>query len=628
MLTDSPIEAILAIPELAEAILLYLTRAQIQLLRQVSRAWWQLCEPYFYLHYHVKIGGSLLHLASPAFEQDEQGEEEEEEDEDDLTSLASTMTAKRARIRQRQCIRSITLWSYQDDPIGLLGRYCSNSLVKLILMDATRQDLETLAQVLPRLTELRTLEVRPTARDAGADVLLCALSKMLSKRLESFKFGLRRLGMIGLRFSTLVDFLKSATGLKNLSLGTIDFLSENNEDGTTTNPDHQVEHHDNIRQRILSSALATEPRRQSPGPFTHVRQLQLGNSVMSRSQVMDFMCMLPNLSTIDLRFGLGSWSPLFLDSLMATGLVLFPTLRRLNLTWYTGIEHIVLAWFLEASPNLQYLSLAGQWEESDVSSGLPKMTEVFQRTRIRLRGLKFLWFDEQSEGTTDLMAFLNSEGCQDLEEIELFQNPSFVQDILYAREMELERGRQQQEQLSTSSSSRGSEETITSALPQDQQHWFRFSRSLTSLQLTGYHGTTASLDLTRALNKFLRQLPRLVDLSITACFQSYTLFEGLGNCPGAESGGHEKDSFRKSWLGERPFLQTLAIRFEDGFRIVPEEFQREIIDRFRFLDTVQLVAEVKQDDSETFEQWRRRLRPGLRLRFLWESEYHCEQLFL
>ncbi|KAG0055329.1 hypothetical protein BGZ83_008969 [Gryganskiella cystojenkinii] len=525
-------------------------------------------------------------------------------------------------------------------------------------MEATRESIDTLAIILPYMNELRTLEVRPMTRDAGADLLLAALSNMPNnKRFESFKFGLRRLGMISLRWSVLIEFLKNATGLKNLSLGTIDFLSDNEDSssspsspcfrgGSSDVQQEENENHESIQDRILCTTLTTDPRNRStpapPGPFRNILQLQLGNSVMSRSQVIDFMSMLPNLSTIDLRFGLGSWSPLFLESLMATGLVQFPTLRRLNLTWYTGIEHMVLAWFLEASPNLQHLSLAGQWA-SDGSSGLGKMAEVLQQrqNRIRLRSLKCLWSDHLSEGTADLIAFLSLETCQDLEEIELSQNPSFMTNLLEAHERELEKERQQREQLhlptattptGNNSNTRDSASSFLTPQPEQERPWFRFSRSLTSLRLTGYHGQAASPELTKTLNRLLRQFPRLIDLAITVYFQSYALFDSLGHCPGTTTERThllQIDSNVNDWLEERPFLQRLSIRFDDGFRIVPEEFQREIVDRFRFLDSIQLVAEVKgEDENKVFEAWRRRLRPGLQLRFSSEMESLSEQLSL
>jgi len=604
----------LTIPELAEAVLVYLTRSQIQLLRLVSRAWSQVCEPHFYLNYHVGLGQSLLELAWPAFDQDDG----EAADRTLLTAIS------RDKVRHRQCIRSVTLNDYKDDPIRLLGQFCPNSLTTLILMDAIKEDLETLGQVAHLLNELRILEIQPTASDTGADLLLNALSQMPNKRLESFQLGLRRFGMISLRWNSLICFLQSATGLKSLSLGTIDFLAE--DEDSATQADTQDENQDTIRQRIM--ATASTPSRGSsppPGPFRNIQLLQLGNSVMSKNQVMDFMSMLPNLSTIDLRFGLGSWSPLFLDSLMATGLVQFPTLKRLKLTWYAVIELVVLVWFLEASPNLQHLSLAGQWT-NDGSGGFPKLTEIFQRSQIRLRGFKFLWWDQQSESSAGILPFLNLRGCQDLEEIELSQNPSFLYDIMQAQEMNLERQQQEQETLSPVSTEESTEPFLPhhhrpQLWPQKERYWFLFSQSLTSLRLTGHLGLGSSLDLTRALNKLLRQLPRLIDLSVTASVSSYAVFEGLGQCPTVERNKGEEESLRTSWLGERPYLQSLMFRLQDGFKVVPEELQGEVVDRFRFLDTVQLVADVKADEGEVLEEWRRRqLRPGLQFIFLWKGE--------
>ncbi|GJJ77383.1 hypothetical protein EMPS_09742 [Entomortierella parvispora] len=603
---DSPIKVILAIPELAEAVLVYLTRSQILLLRLVSKAWHQLCEPHFYLHYHVGLGQSLLELGGEAFDQDD------EEAPDHIHSI------RNEKVRHRQCIRSVTLNGYKDDPIRLLSRFCPNSLTKLILIDAIQEDLETLGQVAYLMNELRTLEIRPTARDTGADLLLSALSQMPNKRLESFKLGPRRLGMISLRWNSLIGFLNSATGLKSLSLGTIDFLAE--EIGGTTQKDIQDEGQETIRQRIMATASApSRGSAPSPGPFTNIQMLQLGNSVMSKSQVMDFMSMLPNISTIDLRFGLGSWSPLFLDSLMATGLVQFPTLKRLNLTWYTVIELVVLVWFLEASPNLQYLGLAGQWTD-DGSSGLPRMTEIFQNIRIRLRGLQFSWWDQHSESAADMMAFLNLKGCHNLEEVELSQNPSFLHDIMQVKENGLERQQQQTELTSAGTGKMIGPSPSQHYRPQDERQWFPFSQSLTSLRLTGHLGLASSLDLTKALNKLLGQLPRLVDLSVTASVSNYSVFDGLGQCHRAASSTEEEDG-RTSWLGERPYLQSLTFRLQDGFRVVPEEFQAEVVDRFRFLDAIQLVADVKTGDNEVLEAWRReRLRPGLQLVFLWKGE--------
>jgi len=92
-----------------------------------------------------------------------------------------------------------------------------------------------------------------------------------------------------------------------------------------------------------------------------------------------------------------------------------------------------------------------------------------------------------------------------------------------------------------------------------------------------------------ALNRTLKQLPRLVDLTMATKLQDFGVFQGLGRDPDIPLPDPRTAVLTGPdavvWSGERPFLQTLVIGCSvEFYNYRMGDIPRQIGKRFRFLE--------------------------------------------
>ncbi|KAF9397847.1 hypothetical protein BGX21_008426 [Mortierella sp. AD011] len=130
------------------------------------------------------------------------------------------------------------------------------------------------------------------------------------------------------------------------------------------------------------------------------------------------------------------------------------------------------------------------------------------------------------------------------------------------------------------------QETMRSELP--------FLETLKGLHLRkDYEALDNQHELEHIMNLTLHQMPRLVDLTIAAKLNDYSVFQGLGREPEVPLPPPGTPMTSIDWSRERPFLQTLAIGFSNDFysnRM--SETPRQVGKRFRFLEDFRFVVNV------------------------------------
>jgi hypothetical protein len=92
-----------------------------------------------------------------------------------------------------------------------------------------------------------------------------------------------------------------------------------------------------------------------------------------------------------------------------------------------------------------------------------------------------------------------------------------------------------------------------------------------------------------ALNRTLKQLPRLVDLTVGTKLEDFGVFQGMGRDPEALLPDPRRvvhtGPMAVDWSGERPFLQTLVIGCStEFFNHRMGDIPRQVGKRFRFLE--------------------------------------------
>ncbi|KAG0372692.1 hypothetical protein BGX24_012704 [Mortierella sp. AD032] len=97
-----------------------------------------------------------------------------------------------------------------------------------------------------------------------------------------------------------------------------------------------------------------------------------------------------------------------------------------------------------------------------------------------------------------------------------------------------------------------------------------------------------------ALNMTLKQLPRLVDLTVATKLEDFGIFQGLGRDPEVPFPDPRTVVYTGpgavDWSGERPFLQTLAIGCSsEFFNHRMGDIPRQVAKRFRFLEDFQFT---------------------------------------
>ncbi|KAF9966432.1 hypothetical protein BGZ70_002362 [Mortierella alpina] len=99
------------------------------------------------------------------------------------------------------------------------------------------------------------------------------------------------------------------------------------------------------------------------------------------------------------------------------------------------------------------------------------------------------------------------------------------------------------------------------------------------------------------LNLTLKQMPRLVDLTLAVRLEDFAVFQGMGRDPhsirhkGLDDAGPVELAATSDWSQERPFLQSLGMCCSLGFyQDRTGEILRQIGRRFRFLEDFEFIV--------------------------------------
>ncbi|KAF9171141.1 hypothetical protein BGX20_008054 [Mortierella sp. AD010] len=177
---------------------------------------------------------------------------------------------------------------------------------------------------------------------------------------------------------------------------------------------------------------------------------------------------------------------------------------------------------------------------------------------------------------------------------------------------------------------------------QEQKFWFPFSSTLTKLHLNNLV-TSPSLDW-YFLNQMLKSMPLLEDFAVMGLLSEYSLFHGLGNdnalprpkhhpleycmfkyldsnnvIPLPEKQREEEEtvpSESQDWTKERPFLRFLKIGLQPSVGFEAEVWNRELVNRFRFLEHLFIKTDLSHPEMELLGEWEETLRPGLEFTLL------------
>ncbi|KAG0002884.1 hypothetical protein BGZ80_009877 [Entomortierella chlamydospora] len=172
---------------------------------------------------------------------------------------------------------------------------------------------------------------------------------------------------------------------------------------------------------------------------------------------------------------------------------------------------------------------------------------------------------------------------------------------------------------------------------QEQKFWFPFSSTLTKLHLNNL--ITSSGPHWYFLNQMLRSMPLLEDLAVMGLLSEYSLFDGLGNdnalprpkhhpleycifkyldsnnvIPLPEKQREEEETVpyeSQDWTKERPFLRFLKIGLQPSVGFEAEVWNRELVNRFRFLEHLSIKTDLSHPEMELLGEWEETLRPGL-----------------
>ncbi|KAG0316788.1 hypothetical protein BGZ99_006668 [Dissophora globulifera] len=186
-------------------------------------------------------------------------------------------------------------------------------------------------------------------------------------------------------------------------------------------------------------------------------------------------------------------------------------------------------------------------------------------------------------------------------------------------------------------------------IQQEMTERMNFVTTLTSLHIgAGFaRESVIEYDSLPVWNAVLRRLRNLEVLRIDRTIRDFLLFEGLGRRVESNSTGEDlcgrsffgmstsvpverrtvsstatttmtntisvpvdtaKDTTMEDWTQERPYLQELQITFRAACIVSAEDLERELVERFRFLERLYFSCSKKPDD---LDEYRPRWRPGL-----------------
>ncbi|KAF9105423.1 hypothetical protein BGX27_009633 [Mortierella sp. AM989] len=239
-----------------------------------------------------------------------------------------------------------------------------------------------------------------------------------------------------------------------------------------------------------------------------------------------------------------------------------------------------------------------------------RLLDHFNHKGITLKRFAFDYYPESS--IEDWVRRVLESCCPKLEELQLGGGIYFLletQDYLYKWK-------------------KSGESSMRDHFSEGLKFWFPFASTLTKLHLNNktrmnaipYHGPYL-------VNLMIQSMPLLEDLALMNMFEDYSVLQGLGRCPASnkkDKSLHSPDQAEEktAWLEsqnfpqERPFLRFLGIGLAKGVGFKATVWDREMVDRFRFLEQLSVKTALSHPQMEELSQWQETLRPGLEFTLL------------
>ncbi|KAG0259004.1 hypothetical protein BG011_002867 [Mortierella polycephala] len=206
----------------------------------------------------------------------------------------------------------------------------------------------------------------------------------------------------------------------------------------------------------------------------------------------------------------------------------------------------------------------------------------------------------------DLNKFLARSCCRELRELEYLGDLDFLEDFDYFLCTAIDGDNGYDRHVQEKGKIKGQDMARAHAkakakvpIPGPSIDIFTWTRTLTTLHLGDMHQYQVPGEKL-ILNRFLRQLPKLVDFYIAYPLKDLELFEGLGRDGSGSGSDKDRQALDRPWLSggivghdEQPYLETLSITLYKYSEISETQASDRMRSKFRFLE----VLNVKKDEE-------------------------------
>ncbi|KAF9202754.1 hypothetical protein BGZ49_007105 [Haplosporangium sp. Z 27] len=337
-----------------------------------------------------------------------------------------------------------------------------------------------------------------------------------------------------------------------------------------------------------------------------IQSLTVSDVSFSHADISFFLHTMSNIRSLNLRLyqsGADTFNVLMGDSDSSRNVL--PQLTQLKIAARRNQLSGLTKFIRLCCPRIQDLELADECQYAQRADMLG-LLDHFKRTGITLKRLAIDFIPESC--VQDWVRRILEGCCPKLEELEIGGGMRFfteTQDYEYHW--------------------RKSEEYFM--IDQSLKFWFPFASTLRKLHLKFMENNHChSHANTYLMKQILRSMPLLEDLALMELLPGFDLLENLGRRPPLVRGDetHElkqldegKDLLKEqNWYMERPFLRVLKIGLQQSVGFKAEEWNRELVHRFRFLEELSVKTLLSHPMMILLGQWKETLRPGLEFSLL------------
>ncbi|KAG0002995.1 hypothetical protein BGZ79_001933 [Entomortierella chlamydospora] len=584
--TRSPALAVFSIPELAAHIGLYLRPTQRQRLCLVSKTLYVAFPPSL----HISMSSSFLPLSKPPLNSTE------------IQALVSRIRGLSLNIHDDQTSQ------IQIDLLNNVYKHCAT--LETLNIEYQGKDVAVLKDVLVILPRIRNLSLTfmDNITTKIAVQTLVGTRNMISDGnesgcLQSLEIDFGAQGDRYLAWSHLKQLLRSYPDLKSLSLSGVSFWKRTRGPPTSDDDDDN----DNDYEEILEHDKSSQwPRRLRQYP--KMERLKFNRCTLAEDRLIDMDKLFPWLQTLEIIGCGGTWQTVLerpLPTPWRHPSAATTPLDSLPQTKYSFSELRRLVIWLEFQ--------SGRSELVNLVRGRPYLstleTDLLPLRRGGLLALAEYSSDHLSAESTTKVATAELEKDGDAAPaqnrfkrlgIQTYSSPPLTTEVL--------------DQFYGSACFKELDYVFMQCRILTMKR-FPFAKTLRSLYLGGVE-ECLSHDEEATLRNILLQLPVLEVLRIDRYIDSYKLFSGLGREPSSTLPDSDQADLTAgsginniqdwTWMNESPFLYDLefyvrlppelagdtseptSLAKSDGHTMSLENLQRQVLDRFRFLERLKL----------------------------------------